>query len=99
METNNDNEKHYSNLKTNLIHRLNRIEGQIRGIKKMIEEERDCSKILEQMSSIRSSVDAVGLLLVSCMLHNKIKKNLNSEDTKDYSITETMKPFLKRLIE
>lgn len=93
------NDKPYSDLKTNLIHRLNRVEGQIRGIKKMIEEERDCSNILEQMSSIRSSVDAVGLLLVSCMLHTKIKNNLSSNDTKDYSITETMKPFLKRLIE
>ncbi|MGD9580587.1 MAG: metal-sensing transcriptional repressor [Vampirovibrionia bacterium] len=71
----------------------------MRGKKKMIEDERDFSKILEQMTSIRSSVDATGLLLVSCMLHSKIKNNLQSNTGNDYSITETMKPFLKRLIE
>ncbi|MEQ8689578.1 MAG: metal-sensitive transcriptional regulator [Pseudomonadales bacterium] len=37
------------------IKRLNRIEGQVRGIKRMIEEERYCIEILQQMQAIKSA--------------------------------------------
>lgn len=47
-----------------LIARLKRIEGQARGIQRMIEEERDCQQILTQLSAMRSAAQQVGLLLV-----------------------------------
>lgn len=43
---------------TKLIHRLNRIEGQVRGIKSMVEEERYCVDILMQVSAIQSALNA-----------------------------------------
>jgi DNA-binding FrmR family transcriptional regulator len=85
----------YNEKKTNIIHRLNRIEGQIRGIKKMMEDERDCSSILEQISSVRSSLDSVGLIFISCVLYNKIKTAIDENKPADLIITESMKPFLK----
>ena len=42
--------------KNKLIQRLRRIEGQIRGVQGMINEERDCQEILQQLSAIRSAV-------------------------------------------
>ena len=42
--------------KDNLIKRLRRIEGQVRGVQKMIEDERDCREIVQQLVSIRSAV-------------------------------------------
>jgi len=42
--------------KTILIKRLRRIEGQIRGVQGMIEEERDCREIMQQLSAISSAV-------------------------------------------
>jgi DNA-binding FrmR family transcriptional regulator len=41
-----------------LINRLKRIEGQVRGLQRMVEDERDCRDILTQLSSIRSALDA-----------------------------------------
>lgn len=50
-------------VKVDLTNRLRRIEGQVRGVQKMVEEERDCSAILQQMSAIRSAVHQASLVL------------------------------------
>ena len=51
-----------------LLSRLKRIEGQIRGIQKMIAEDRDCVSIVTQLAAVRSGVDGVGALVLSnCM--------------------------------
>jgi len=42
--------------KTFLIKRLRRIEGQIRGVQGMLEEERDCREIMQQLSAVSSAV-------------------------------------------
>ena len=51
--------------KSKYITRLKRSEGQLRGIQKMIEEERDCMNIMIQLSAVRSSVDRVIELLIT----------------------------------
>jgi DNA-binding FrmR family transcriptional regulator len=43
-------------IKTRLIKRLKRVEGQIRGLQAMLEEERDCREILQQFSAISGAV-------------------------------------------
>ncbi len=50
--------------KQQLLKRLNRIEGQVRGIAKMIEEDRYCVDILTQVSAIRSALDAAALQIL-----------------------------------
>jgi len=51
-----------------LLKRLKRIEGQIRGIEKMIAEDRDCVSIVMQLAAVRSGVEGVGaLVLNNCM--------------------------------
>jgi DNA-binding FrmR family transcriptional regulator len=51
-----------------LLKRLRRIEGQIRGIEKMIEDDRDCVSIVMQLAAVRSGVEGVGaLVLNNCM--------------------------------
>ncbi|MDO9546980.1 MAG: metal-sensitive transcriptional regulator [Pelolinea sp.] len=42
--------------KTQLIQRLKRIEGQLRGIQSMLNEERDCREIMQQLSAVQSAV-------------------------------------------
>lgn len=48
--------------------RVNRIGGQVAGIKKMVEEERYCVDILTQISAVRSALDALGIELLSSHL-------------------------------
>ncbi|AAF12208.1 MAG TPA: transcriptional regulator [Deinococcus radiodurans] len=43
-----------------LLKRLRRIEGQVRGIQKMVEEGRDCHDILTQFAAVRSALDTAG---------------------------------------
>ena len=42
--------------KDKLIKRLRRVEGQIRGVQAMLEEERDCREIMQQLSAVNSAV-------------------------------------------
>ena len=42
--------------KTKLVKRLSRIEGQVRGVKNMLEEERDCKEIMQQLAAVSSAV-------------------------------------------
>lgn len=52
-----------------LLKRLRRIEGQVRGIEKMIVEQRDCESLLTQLAAVRSAIESVGAL----MLNNYMK--------------------------
>jgi len=47
-----------------LLKRLKRIEGQVRGIERMIEEGRDCESIITQLRAVRSATESVGTLLL-----------------------------------
>ncbi|MGF3066494.1 metal-sensitive transcriptional regulator [Facklamia sp. P12945] len=56
---------HKDNNKKNLLNRLKRAEGQLRGVQKMLEEDRDCMDIVTQLTAIRSSVDRImGIIMV-----------------------------------
>ena len=50
--------------KTRNLHRLRRIEGQVRGLQKMIDEDRYCADILTQISSVHEALRSVGRELV-----------------------------------
>ncbi|OME86124.1 CsoR family transcriptional regulator [Paenibacillus sp. FSL A5-0031] len=55
---------HSSQMKDNLTKRLNRIEGQIRGIKAMIEKDTYCDDVLNQIAAAQSALNSVGKLLL-----------------------------------
>jgi len=50
-------------VKTDLTTRLRRIEGQVRGVQRMIDDGRDCPEILQQMAAIRSATYRASLVL------------------------------------
>lgn len=53
-----------------LLDRLKRIEGQIRGLQRMVEEERNCSEIITQLLAARSALEQVGVSLLDQQLQN-----------------------------
>ncbi len=63
-----------------LATRINRIEGQIRGIGKMIEEDRYCVDILTQVAAVQSALDALGLKLLEHHLHGCVAHAIASGD-------------------
>ena len=50
--------------KKDILNRLSRLEGQIRGVKKMIEEGKDCEKIVIQLSAVHAALEGVSKLIV-----------------------------------
>jgi DNA-binding FrmR family transcriptional regulator len=56
--------------------RLRRIEGQVRGLQRMVEEQRDCEAVLTQLMAARAALDRVGLLVVE----HYVEECLNTSD-------------------
>jgi CsoR family transcriptional regulator, copper-sensing transcriptional repressor len=54
----------YTRDKSQLVRRLARIEGQVRGITRMIEREEYCVDILQQTSALRAAVDSLAVLVL-----------------------------------
>ncbi len=54
----------YTRDKSQLVRRLARIEGQVRGITRMIEREEYCVDILQQTSALRAAVDSLAILVL-----------------------------------
>jgi CsoR family transcriptional regulator, copper-sensing transcriptional repressor len=51
--------------KRRLLNALGRIEGQVRGIRAMVDAERDCAQIIQQVSAVRSALDMLGVRVVA----------------------------------
>jgi DNA-binding FrmR family transcriptional regulator len=79
----------YSENKQKVLTRLRRIEGQVRGIEKMVEEERYCIDVLTQVAAAKAALESVSLaLLDDHMLHcvaDAIKTGDGTEKVREVS--------------
>jgi DNA-binding FrmR family transcriptional regulator len=80
--------------KAALVRRINRIEGQVRGIGKMIDEDRYCVDILTQVSAVRSALDALALGLLDRHLHGCVQRAVRTGDG-DAAMDEAMQVVRK----
>ena len=62
-----------------MIRRLKRIEGQVRGIQKMIGDGRDCESIIIQLAAVRSAIEGVGTLVIRNCMKLNLSKGAGSE--------------------
>lgn len=85
------------NNKTDLIKRLNRIEGQVKGIQKMIDDDRYCIDILVQISAAKAAIDKVGKIIFENHIKGCVAESIKheSEDESDKLIEELMKNIYK----
>ena len=67
--------------KKSIIKRLNVIEGQVRGIKQMIEDDRFCDEILMQVSAVRHSLKSIGSELLKSHLSTCVVNDLKEGNT------------------
>lgn len=78
-----------SDERQNVINRLNRIEGQVKGIRKMIEEEQSCAEIMMQIAAVKAAVSKVGTLVFQTHFRHCLETAIADGDT-DF-IEEVMK--------
>ena len=65
-----------------LLRRLSRIEGQIRGIQRMVKEKRSCDEILIQISAVKSALSGVAVKLLEDHVESCVKPSVEAGDTK-----------------
>lgn len=63
-----------------LAKRLNRIEGQVRGIARMVDEDRYCIDVLTQVAAVQSALDALARKLLEHHLHGCVARAIKSGD-------------------
>ncbi len=78
-----------------LLSRLKKIEGQVRGVQKMIQDHRDCGDIVTQLAAIKSAVNRVSITVLACHLADKIKSGLHDGREVKESLAEFMEVFKK----
>lgn len=76
-----------------LIHRLNRIEGQVRGVRKMVEEDSYCTDILVQVSAISAALNAFNRELLSGHIRTCVAQDIR--DGKDETVEELVATLQK----
>ncbi len=76
--------------------RLNRIEGQIRGIKSMVQDERYCTDILMQVSAVQSALNGFTKVLLSNHIKTCVVEDIKNgnEETAVDELCETIKRLL-----
>lgn len=79
-----------------LITRLSRIEGQVRGVKKMVEEDRYCVDILTQVSAIQSALNSFNKVLLSQHIKSCVINDIRSgKDEVVDELVETLQKLMK----
>ena len=75
--------------------RVKRMEGQLRGILKMMEEGKDCKEVITQMSAVRSAVDrTIGVIVSSNLVECVVEAEKSGENT-DELIKEAVNLLVK----
>ena len=72
--------KNYGTNHANQLSRVNKIEGQIKGVKKMIESEKYCVDILTQIKAIRSALKSLELSILKAHLGHCLLSTVNSKN-------------------
>ena len=82
--------------KRDLMNRLKRIEGQVRGLEHMLEEDAYCPDILVQASAVNSALNSFSTMLLGNHLRTCVSEDIRAgrEDTMD-ELMETLKKMLK----
>lgn len=75
-----DVEEHEKNKKA-LISRLNKIEGQVKGVRKMVEEDIYCDDVLNQISSIKAALNGLSKALLERHLNTCVIEKIKNNDS------------------
>lgn len=86
---------HSIDVQKSMMTRLNRVEGQIRGIKKMIENETYCDDIINQIEASRAALKSIEMVLLESHIQNCVVDQIKAGDNE--VISEVLSTF-KRMV-
>jgi DNA-binding FrmR family transcriptional regulator len=90
----------YHGDKRSLAKRLHRVEGQVRGIEKMVEDDRYCIDILTQISAVSTALESVAYRILDdhvnhCVAHALASGNERDVETKTRELLEAVQRFAR----
>lgn len=77
--------------RTEVLNRLRRAEGQIRGVQRMIEEGESCLKIGQQFSAVRKALDSTYLRLTMCFMEQELASCIQPDAAQKMSMEAMLK--------
>lgn len=80
--------------KEDILNRMKKIEGQTKGIQKMVMEDKCCGDIMVQISAIRSAINKVGGLIMDRYIKQCIRESLKDQNN-DKSIEEVIETIVR----
>ena len=83
-------------LRQDMLSRLNRIEGQVKGVARMVEGERPCVEVLQQLASVQAALKGVTKMVLRNYLERCATDSIRSGDTAVYDeLMEAIYKFVK----
>ncbi len=77
--------------RTDVLNRLRRAEGQIRGIHRMVEEGESCLKIGQQFSAVRKALDSTYLRMTVCFMEQELENCLKPDEAQQAKLDSMLK--------
>ena len=74
-------------MRTDLLNRLKRAEGQLRGIQRMIEDGESCVDIAGQMAAVRKALDSTYVRMTVCFMEQELSSRLPAGAKRDAAIS------------
>jgi len=78
-----------------IINRLNRIEGQVRGVTKMVVADKSCDEVLVQIAAVKSALNSVSRVLLEDHVRTCVVTDL---ENKKYKVVDELMGTLKKII-
>ncbi len=80
-------------LKKTVLDRIHRIEGQVNGIRRMIEEGRGCSEIVKQTAAAAGALRSLGAVIMECHLNECMDRAMSGELSREQLVEQLMDVF------
>ncbi|WP_068676968.1 metal-sensitive transcriptional regulator [Oceanobacillus sp. Castelsardo] len=78
-----------------VVNRLKRIDGQIKGVLNMIEQNKDCRDVITQLSASRSAIDRTIGVIVSMNLEQCVRENMEKGESTEDLVKEAVNLLVK----
>lgn len=83
-------------VKEDIYKRLRRIEGQVKGLQRMLSEDKSCSEVLVQVAAVKAAINKVGILIFQNHSKNCLKNALNDKkDEEINNLVDLLNQFIK----
>lgn len=86
--------------RTDILNRLKRAEGQLRGVQRMIDEGEPCLKVAQQLSAVRKALDSTFVRMTVCYIEQELDSRMDggpTEKVKLDAMMEEMETLLSRM--